>query len=104
MVITNAFRVCMPYVLQKVSGGWIMLNREYKPLGCPTGKFYNYNEHESILPCKIIKPFLKRLDVSGRGDCGMVYLYSGHPWENESEWKTYTEKLQMLVDIGVVYK
>ena len=102
-------RVWMPYCLTKVEdehGGWIPLNRSYKPLGHAPGEWVDYS---SVPPeCRI-----KRLsaetaaflswDGEGMREGRIVFLYNdgSFPVRSSSCWNSYSEKLARLARLMV---
>lgn len=105
----NNFRAnWLPYVLVKVDdkqGGWIPLNRHYKPLGFDSRVHVDYSTVPSTGRIKAIRSSTaKALSWSGAGavdDGSMIFLYNDSctPDTSASNWRRYEEKLSLLASL-----
>ena len=97
-------RVWMPYCLSKVEdehGGWIPLNRNYKPLGYSSRDWVDYS---SVPLSGRIKKLGQKTaialswDGAGISERGTVFLYNDGsiPTRSSFHWKSYSEKLKRL--------
>ena len=95
----------LPYCLQKMEddiGGWIPLNRDYKPFNHATKD--GWAEYEKVPANARIKrltlPQMKFLshDQDIDKDTKIIHLYANycHPRISNKTWKQYSEKLQRL--------
>jgi hypothetical protein len=102
-------RIWMPYCLAKVEdehGGWIPLNRFYKPLGHVSGEWVDYC---SVPPGSRIKRLLPEtaafLSWNGEGtkEGRIVFLYNdgSFPVRSSSHWNSYSEKLARLARLMI---
>lgn len=102
----NDFRaIWMPYALAKVEdakGGWIALNRYYKPLGFDSRVHVDYSTVPTTSRIKTIRAnTAKALSWSGEGavdDGRMIFLYNDNctPNVSEANWRLYEKKLSLL--------
>jgi len=103
---TTVFRVCMPYVLNKEGNGWVLLNREYKPLGFDPRKFVKYEEFPVVLPIKITPAKLRKISEDGLGDAngGFIYLYGKtRPFDCQKAMADYLKRLDILWRVEADY-
>lgn len=105
----NDFRATwMPYVIAKVEddkGGWIALNRHYKPLGISSKEWVDYLSIPVECRIKSIKPSTARRlswkqenhDTSE----SMIFLYNDScvPTSSKHDWKSYCEKIAILASL-----
>ena len=95
----------LPYCLQKMEdniGGWISLNRNYKPFNHATKD--GWAEYEKVPKNARIKRLtliqMKSLSCKQEIDktTQTIYLYSDacYPTLSEQAWRQYSEKLQRL--------
>lgn len=98
----NLFRhLYLPYCLdQQPDGRYAVLNRHYKPLGMPGGKWVNYADHpECLVALKGLTP-LKAKKISARGEPGTdrIYLYNDgcQPDASAGDWAAYAARLNVL--------
>ena len=87
-------------------GHWILLSRDYKPLGGDPMEFYDYDEMPEILRIKSVPPTkAKKLSHDGSGvKDGMIYLYSDGciPTSNAKNMAAYLEKIAVLMKMKTV--
>ncbi len=79
MAIENVRAVYFPYCLEKQKDGtWVLLNRNYKPVGFNTSDFINYEEYPVSMKIKGIGPgTLKKLSFKDDEiTADRVYLYN----------------------------
>lgn len=100
-------RLWFPYAVQKVNdaiGGWIILNRHYKPLGAPSNRWVKY---EGIPPFMRIKRITRaqqrKLDHGERLAAPLrldeiIWLYHDSiiPTSSQSNWTSYQKRLFIL--------
>lgn len=105
----NDFRATwMPYALAKVEddkGGWIALNRHYKPLGFDSRTHANYSTVPLSSRIQTIRESTaKTLSWNGRGIVqreSMIFLYSDCcvPTSSKRDWNSYCEKLSIIASL-----
>lgn len=95
---TYNFRaIYMPYCLDRLEDGrYVVLNRNYKPLGQNSREQVDYKDFAVNL--KITKSMAKRLSVNGDENMDRVYLYieHEHPESDDQYWNSYSDKLKLL--------
>lgn len=96
--------IWLPYCLTKVQdehGGWIPLNRNYKPLG---NSSHDWVDYSSVPPSARIQKLGQKTaialswDGTGIKEGETVFLYNDGsvPTRSSSNWKSYSEKLERL--------
>jgi hypothetical protein len=99
-----ALRMWLPYLLQKVEdpiGGWVLLNRHYKPLGHSANKSAVY---ESIPRHMRVRFISKSVQLKLRCEGGnsqlnkMIFLYhdGSVPYCSSGHWSDYQKRLQII--------
>lgn len=93
----------MPYCIEPLPDGrYIVLNRNYKPLG-ESGGWVDYATHPSATTIKgLIASRLARIDWRGAPDAdGRIYLYNdaSNPIRNAANWEAYAARLQALAEL-----
>jgi hypothetical protein len=93
-----------PYCLQKTKdGNWLILNRNYKPLGTTSKEWVDYDDHADRMAIdnRTIAA-LKKLAVNDipdkPDDLGLFYFYDdgSMPTESVADWDRYSKILRML--------
>lgn len=92
-----------PYCLQKTKTGWLVLNRNYKPLGALTKDWVDYDVHPSVLRIdhRSIAAIRKAaLNISGemRAD-ETIWFYDDScvPWRSATNMLAYQQRLEPLI-------
>ncbi len=102
MAIDNIRAIYFPYCIQKQKdGAWVLLNRNYKPVGFNVSNFMDYSEHPvSIRLIGLGSGTLKKLSYDGSGG-DMVYLYNDGcvPTSSPTAMKSYLKKLEILMKL-----
>jgi CRISPR/Cas system-associated endonuclease/helicase Cas3 len=104
-------RLWMPYLVYKINddiGGWIPLNRHYKPIGTPGTAWVKYEETPKHLRIKTItlsqqkKLFHWVTEDASWLPNDMVWLYSDSciPTSSAANWNQYQQKLQLLAKLN----
>ena len=104
-------RVWLPYCLKKMNdqaGGWIVLNRRYKPLGMPLDQWAVYEDvprHQRVR--RITLPQQKRLyhGCVGNGpwlpnDTIWLYHDGSIPTHSKLNWDAYQQRLSVLSSLS----
>ena len=100
-------RIWMPYLVYKLNddiGGWIPLNRHYKPIGTPGTVWVKYEEAPKFQRIKKItlaqqkKLFHGVINDSSWMPDDMIWLYSDSciPTSSAANWHAYQQRLQLL--------
>lgn len=94
----------LPYCLDRQEDGrWVVLNRDYKPLGMLTRDFLRYEEHP-------VAAYLGGLTAAARAHLddrdngpGRIYLYDDGsvPTSSAEAWEKYSRKLEVLAKLTV---
>lgn len=97
--------VYLPYCLKKQEdGSYVVLNREYKPVGFNTREYIRYEEHPVSSKLKGIRPgTAKKLSYEGKEDTDVIYLYNDGcvPVHSKENMDAYMKKLTILAKIGI---
>ncbi len=106
MAIENVRAVYFPYCLQKQEdGSWVLLNRNYKPIGFNTAGFIKYEEYPVSMKIKGLGPeTLKKLSCKGENPSEIVYLYDDgcNPSSSDLAMSKYLEKIAILLKLQSV--
>ncbi len=102
----NDFRsIYFPYCIKKVSPGcFVVLNREYMPLGFNEKRDVSYNELPIIAKIKGLTPAtIKKLAYNGEMRDNMIFLYNDGliPTRSAENMRLYLEKLAILAKYKV---
>lgn len=97
-------RAFLPYCLDRQEDGrWVVLNRDYKPLGMLTRDFVRYEEHPVAaylggLTASSLKHLDDRDNLPDR-----IYLYDDGsiPTLSKEAWEKYSKKLEILAKLTV---
>ena len=109
MSVSTDFRaVYFPYCIEKQADGtWVVLNRQYKPVGFNTSDFISYEEFPVSAKLKGIGPgVMKKLSYSGEVQGDRVYLYNDGcvPTHSTPNMNSYLKKLAILAKLSLERK
>lgn len=96
--------VFLPYGLEKQSDGrYVVLNREYKPVGFFTRERVTYADYPILVTLKITEPMAKRLSESGESKAGRIFLYNDatNPTGSKKNMNLYLSKIEALAKLRV---
>lgn len=97
--------VFMPYCLQKqVDGRYVVLNREYKPVGFYTKDFIKYEDHPVAVYLKGIGPdTAAKLSWDSDTNTDKIFLYNDDciPTHNAKNMKAYLAKIEILAKLRI---
>lgn len=96
--------LCFPYCIQRTKDGrYILLNRNYKPLGIQDGAWVEYEKHPTAMPMKITPACAKKLSWEGADDVDRIYLYNDGcvPTDGGEHMAAYLKRLSVLMGISV---
>lgn len=103
MSIESVRAVYFPYCIQKQEDdSWVLLNRNYKPVGFNTSDFINYGDYPVSIKLKGIGlATLKNLSYNDEETSNMVYLYNDScvPSGSASAMSAYLKKLEILMKL-----
>jgi hypothetical protein len=97
----------LPYCLTKVNdhiGGWILLNREYKPLGWNNKEHAKYEDvpkNARIKKLTITQKKFYSWNKEIKENSNFVYLYydGNIPTSSKENWQKYSKKLEKLSNL-----
>ena len=102
MPITNPRAIYFPYCLKKLdSGSWVLLNRNYKPLGFITDDFIDYSDYPiSMKITGLGKKTLEKLAWNKEIE-GDIYLYNDAtvPTLSAKNMAAYLKKLEIILKL-----
>lgn len=97
--------VYMPYCLKKQSdGSYVVLNREYKPVGFNTRDYITYENFPVSSKLKGIGPSTaKKLSHKESDDTEIIFLYDDScvPVHSAENMKLYLKKLAILAKLEI---
>jgi hypothetical protein len=101
-------QVFMPYCLQRLKdGGYLLLNRRYKPLGVLSGEWVDYDSHPSKFRLKraLSDAQIANLDCAGRNNADCIYFYddASVPTASDANWKAYSDRLAKLASYDIEF-
>lgn len=104
MAIENVRAVYFPYCIDKQDDdSWVLLNRNYKPVGFNTGDFIKYEEYPVSMKLKGLGPgTLKKLSYKQEGTGDRIFLYDDGcvPTSSAQAMSSYLKKLEILLKLG----
>ena len=102
---TSLYRIAFPYCLQKQSdGSYVVLSREYKPIGFSTDEFLDYGGYPIWIRFNGLKPkTIRKISVDGDPSDRAIYLYGdgSKPTQNKENMEDYLERLSVLMSLKV---
>ncbi|MBV5345669.1 MAG: hypothetical protein JZU63_09185 [Rhodoferax sp.] len=105
MALLDFRSVFMPYCIRKQSDGrYVVLNREYKPVGFATNAFIKYDEHPVAVDLEGITPATAaKLSWTGKNDTDEIFLYSDgcSPLTSADNMRRYLSKLEVLAGLKI---
>ncbi len=95
--------IYLPYCLvRQEDGSWVVLNREYKPVGFYTRTWVDYADYPVSVRLRGLGPkTLERLAFNGKYEDGRVYLYNDGcvPTHSPEKLKSYLERVAILAKL-----
>lgn len=106
MSTSTDFRsVFFPYCIEKLKDGtWVVLNRQYKPVGFNTGSYVHYEDFPVSAKLTGIGPGVcRKLSYTGKAEGSRIYLYNDGcvPTRSKENMNAYLEKLSVLAKLGL---
>jgi hypothetical protein len=106
MALGTFLAINLPYcILRLPDGSYIVLNREYKPLGFNTDAWVTYADYPIGARYRKIHPnTARKLNVSQNFDPDCIYLYNDgcNPLSDIRFMQSYGEKLAILAKMKVM--
>jgi len=99
----------LPYCLQRTSDGrWLVLNRNYKPLGTMSKEWVDYDAHPARLKLHVrtvaaIAKAAVNVITDKAGAPEVVYFYDDGciPTESAANWSAYNKQLSRVMHAKV---
>lgn len=105
MALNNFRALFFPYCLDKQSDGrYVVLNREYKPIGFKTREHIKYEDYPVCVGLKGIgSATAAKLSYKGNSNTDRIYLYNDGcvPTESAEPMKNYLDRLEILAKLKV---
>jgi hypothetical protein len=99
------FRYEMPYCIERnKEGNYVVLNRDYKPLGFNVREWSKYSEYPILHKLKGLTPEIAaQISHERKPDNTYIYLYDDGtvPTDSEENMKNYMERLELLMQLFV---
>ncbi|MBE7383820.1 MAG: hypothetical protein F6J95_020690 [Leptolyngbya sp. SIO1E4] len=104
-------KLYFPYLIQRTRGDrWVVLNRDYKPLGIVTREHVDYDQYAILLKmtAKIANALTYKatgVELTGVEDESIYFYDDGcNPFgpDSQKHWPTYQEKLKILSKLETV--
>jgi len=100
MALFTVLHTAMPYCLQRQqSGKWVLLNREYKPLGFFTKTHQTYSNYPIEIDIAGLTPAVaEKLSAKPYNGGDTIYLYNDGcvPTHSQENMTHYMERLAIL--------
>jgi len=94
-----------PYCLDRQEdGSYVLLNRNYKPIGFMTESWVNYEEHPVGVMLKgMTAKLAAELDIRGRDNLDRIYLYSdgSTPTGSQEDMQAYLGRLTKIMSLKI---
>jgi hypothetical protein len=94
-----------PYCLDRLKdGSYVLLNRNYKPIGFMVGEWVTYEDHPVGVRIKGITPKVAaELDIRGRDNLERIYLYNdgSNPSLSPEHMRAYLDRLAKLMAMPI---
>lgn len=93
----------LPYCIQQIEKNkYVVLNREYKPLGFKTTQIVKYEDYPIVVEIKgLTKSKIAKISHNGSEDKRNIYLYDDGcvPTSTVDNMKKYLERLAILAKL-----
>jgi hypothetical protein len=105
MPLHDCRSVHLPYCLKRLPDGrYVVLNREYKPLGFQTQEWIEYEQYPIAVTLKRFGPkTAARISWKGSPDLAWIYLYDDgcYPTASAADMQAYLKRLAILAKLEV---
>lgn len=107
VMITNTRALYFPYCIrQRKDGAWLILNRNYKPIGATTSDWVDYDAHPAeACIAKITPQQAQKISYGGPPEYGdTIYLYSDGcvPTDSKKNMDSYLARLALVMKLKTV--
>jgi len=103
MPLSDFRSVYLPYCIKKLeSGQYVVLNREYKPLGFRTRDHVDYEAYPiTVRFARLTPATAAKLSHSGKADTNEIFLYDGGciPTKSAEYMRRYFERISILAKL-----
>ena len=92
----------LPYCVRRLNDGkYILLNRNYKPLGIQTNEWVIYEDHPSRVALKITPSIAKKISWDNNENIDTIFLYNDGctPTSSDSNMNSYLKRLGFLAGL-----
>lgn len=98
MPLNNFISVVLPYCLKRLEDGtYVILNREYKPIGFKTREHIEYEDFPITHKIKgITKKTAEKLSWKGDNNLDTIFLYDGTNIISSIKMNLYLEKIKII--------
>jgi hypothetical protein len=107
MPLSDFRTIYLPYCIEhNADGSWLVLNREYKPVGFNTGDQIKYEDFPVTTKFKELdQATLEKLSYSGEAKGKRVYLYNDgtDPLSGAAEMEAYLKRIEILSKLRVAH-
>lgn len=93
-----------PYCVQRLKDGrYIVLNRDYKPLGIQSSERVVYETHPSAINIKVTPATARKISWKESDDIGVIHLYNDGcvPTSSAAHTAAYCKRLSVLMAIKI---
>ena len=93
------FYTHFPYCIQHLCGDrYIILNRNYKPLGQTSFEYVDYDKDPSVVRMKITTKQAEKLSYKGKVESDTIWLYDNiyNTFRNPQVFNDYVARLKLL--------
>src|SRR5262245_56006127 len=106
MVLTDFRAVHLPYCLERLDDGrYVVLNREYKPLGFNTSDFIKYKNYPMIAVRfgRLTQKLAARVSIDGDSSLERIFLYDdgSNPIRSKKNMQEYLKRLELLAKLPI---
>jgi len=105
MALGTFASVYLPYCLRRQEDGrYVVLNREYKPVGFCTREFITYEDHPVAAKIgKLTERLAERLSWRGDTNTAEIFLYNDgcNPTSSAGNMAAYLERIALLAKLRI---
>ncbi len=102
MALTGFRNMYLPYCLERQkNGSYVVLNREYKPVGFNTEAWIEYKDFPVSATFKITRPLARRLSYNKDGNLERIFLYNDGclPEKSNKNMNAYLIKIGLMTTL-----
>ena len=97
--------IALPYCLKlQACGRYVLLNREYKPLGFYTRGYINYGDFPVLITMRMTPQKAAKISCGNYANVSEIFLYDDGciPINSFENWRAYTERLLELSSLRIL--